>query len=219
MGTGRIEMIEREQAPTKIRGGPIPLVTGVVLTLAVVLVAGLIGVRLEHRPDTSRAYPARPQIPDGANVLLPAPEVDDEYLPCSDCHERNDPQTNLAVRELEEDHDEMEFSHGDLWCMHCHDAENRDSLHLSDRRLVAFEDSWQLCTQCHPKKLPDWRAGVHGKRTGHWRGAKEYRTCVVCHDPHDPPFESIAPKAVPRRPEEIFRGTAAAARDSKRGGP
>ena len=62
---------------------------------------------MEHQPGTSRDYPSRPQIPDGASVLMSAPEIDDEYLPCVDCHEPNDGQTNLTVRELEEDHDEI----------------------------------------------------------------------------------------------------------------
>jgi len=205
-----------EQAPDADRTGPIPLATWVVLGLAVVLVGGLMAVRMEPQPDTSREYPSRPLIPDGTNVLLPAPEIDDEYLPCGDCHESNDAQTNITVRELEEDHDEMEFSHGNLWCLHCHDKESRDSLHLSDGSLVAFEDSWQLCTQCHAEKLPDWRAGVHGKRTGYWRGPQEYRTCVVCHDAHDPPFKSIAPRPAPKRPEEIRLGLGSAF--SKTGG-
>jgi hypothetical protein len=65
---------------------------------------------------------------------------------------------------------------------------------------VEFEESWRLCTQCHGKKLADWRAGVHGKRTGNWRGAKEYRTCVVCHDPHSPPFQPIEPLPAPLHP-------------------
>jgi formate-dependent nitrite reductase cytochrome c552 subunit len=206
-----------EQAPDEHRQGPIPPATWVVLGLAVILVAGLIGVRMEHQPDTSRDYPSRPLIPDGANVLLLAPEIDDEYLPCGDCHEPNDPRTNVTVRDLEEDHDEMEFTHGNLWCLNCHDKENRNSLRLSDGSLVAFEDSWQICTQCHAKKLPDWRAGVHGKRTGHWRGPKEYRTCVVCHDPHDPPFKPIAPEPAPTRPEEI-RQTALVQEAPKTGG-
>jgi hypothetical protein len=60
-----------------------------------------------------------------------------------------------------------------------------------------------LCTQCHAKKLPDWRAGVHGKRTGHWRGTKEYRTCVVCHEPHAPAFARLVPKPPPPRPEDF----------------
>jgi hypothetical protein len=131
---------------------------------------------------------------------------------------RNDPNLNVTVREMDEDHDEMDFAHGNLWCLDCHDAEERDSLHLSDGSLVAFEDSWQLCTQCHAKKLPDWRAGVHGKRTGHWRGPKEYRTCVVCHDPHDPPFKPIAPKPAPTRPEDIIHRAMSARAASTTGG-
>ncbi len=176
-----------------------------VLGLAVFVVGSLFAVRMDHQPDTSRDYPPRPQVPDVASVLLPAPEVDDEYLPCDDCHELNDPRSNTTERELEEEHDEMDFSHGNLWCLDCHDVDDRSSLHLAGGKLVDFEDSWRLCTQCHAKKLPDWRVGVHGKQTGHWRGTKEYRTCVVCHDPHDPPFKPIAPKPAPKRPEEIIQ--------------
>jgi hypothetical protein len=138
---------------------------------------------------------------DAAPVLLPPPEMDDEYDPCSDCHEDESP--NPFVRELEEEHDMMDFTHGDLWCLHCHDLEDRDKLHLADGARVEFEDSWRLCTQCHGKKLADWRAGVHGKRTGHWRGAKEYRTCVSCHNPHSPPFEAVEPRPPPLRPTQI----------------
>lgn len=199
-------MAEQKQPPSADRPDSVPLVTGVLMSLAVCLVIGLIGMRMEHRPDTSRRYPSRSQMPDGANVLLPAPKINDEYLPCDgECHLSNDMRTNIKVREMEEDHDEMEFSHGDLWCLNCHDRDNRDWLCLSDRSLVGFEESWLLCTQCHAKKLPDWRAGVHGKRTGHWRGTKEYQTCVACHDPHDPRFKSIAPRPAPRRPEEIVQ--------------
>jgi hypothetical protein len=176
-----------------------------VLGLAVVLVAGLFAVRMEHNPESTRDYPIRALIADAKPVLLPAPEVDEEYLPCVDCHE--DEPVNREVREFEEEHDEHEFSHGNIWCLHCHDAEEKESLHLADGTPVAMEDSWQVCTQCHAKKLPDWRAGVHGKRTGHWRGPKEYRTCVVCHDPHVPAFEPLEPMPPPRPPHEITAGT------------
>jgi hypothetical protein len=177
------------------------LTTWVVIGVAIVLIGGLFGVRFEHQPESTRDYPPRPLIPDGETVLLPAPEIDDEYLPCSDCHA--DRAANRVVRELEDEHDENELKHGNLWCLHCHDTNRLDSLHLADGSLVAFEDSWQLCTQCHAKKLPDWRAGVHGKRTGHWRGDKEYRTCVTCHEPHAPAFRPLPPKPPPRRPTEI----------------
>jgi hypothetical protein len=97
----------------------------------------------------------------------------------------------------------MELAHGDLWCLHCHDSENPNQLRLADASLVAFEDSWKLCVQCHGKKLPEWRAGVHGKVTGNWRGDREYVTCVACHAPHSPATKPLKAKPRPRRPDEI----------------
>jgi hypothetical protein len=176
------------------------LTTWVVLGAAVVLIGGLFGVRLEHQPETTRDYPSRAMIPDGpAELIRHGGEINDEYLPCSDCHE--DEPTNRTRRVLEDDHEDKVLAHGDLWSLQCHDTDQRDFLRLADGSLVDFEDSWKLCTQCHGKKLADWRAGVHGKRTGHWRGPKEYWTCVSCHNPHSPPFEPLAPKPAPERPE------------------
>lgn len=168
---------------------------------ALIFALVLFTLRGRHGPDTARAYPPRTLPPEPAAVLLPPPEMDDEYWPCSDCHEGE--PTNRQVRELDDEHDEMEFGHGDLWCLHCHDVEQRDMLQRADGELVAIEESWRLCTQCHVKKLADWRAGVHGKRTGHWWGPKEYRTCVVCHDPHAPAFKPLKPRPPPWRPEEF----------------
>lgn len=177
------------------------LTTWLVLGLALVLVLGLISVRTDYQPDSSRDYPSRPMMVDAAAILLPPPPMNDEYDPCSDCHEDEIP--NPVVRELEDEHDAMDLQHGNLWCLHCHDIGNREKLHLADESVVDFDDSWRLCTQCHGKKLADWRAGVHGKRTGHWRGSKEYRTCVSCHDPHSPKFKSLEPKPPPLRPTQI----------------
>jgi hypothetical protein len=127
--------------------------------------------------------------------------MSDDFWPCTDCHE--DEPTNRQVRVLEDDHDEQEFKHGDIWCLHCHDADQRDKLRLADDTLIEFGESWRLCTQCHAKKLADWRAGVHGKRTGHWWGPQEYRNCVECHNPHVPPFKPLQPEPRPKRPTEI----------------
>jgi hypothetical protein len=183
---------------------PTQLTIWSVIALAVVGIAALFTVRLEHQPETTREYPPRALMADSEPVLLPAPEVDDEYLPCSDCHSNPDRHTGPTPRELEYEHEDTELAHGNLWCLHCHDSENPGKLRLADASLISFEDSWMLCTQCHGKKLPEWRAGVHGKVTGHWRGEKEYVTCVACHDPHSPPTGQIAAKPRPRRPEEIF---------------
>jgi hypothetical protein len=177
------------------------LATWTLLGLAVVLVLGLFSVRCELGPDTARAYPSRSLPPEPAPTLQSPTPASEEYFPCSDCHA--DEPTDRTERVLADDHEDLALSHGSNWCLHCHDAEQRDMLHLADETLVRFEESWRLCTQCHAKKLADWRAGVHGKRTGHWWGPKEYRTCVVCHDPHAPRFKPLAPKPPPRRPEAI----------------
>jgi hypothetical protein len=149
-----------------------------------------------RRPPTRAVACPEPQ-----PVLLAPPPMDDEFFPCSDCHE--DEPTDRTVRKLEDEHDDLVLVHGTTWCLDCHDADQRDQLHLANDSRIGFEESWRLCTQCHGAKLADWRAGVHGKRTGSWWGPKEYRSCVTCHDPHSPRFESIEPMRPPARPEQI----------------
>jgi len=175
--------------------------TWFVLGSAVLLVLGAFALRCS--PAEGRAYPIRTLPPEPPPTLLAAPTSDefDDYFPCSDCHE--DEETNRRPRELVDEHEDHELHHGGLWCLACHDADDRDQLHLADTVLVPFEDSWRLCTQCHGDKLADWRAGVHGKRTGHWWGPKDYRTCVGCHDPHTPHFRPLKPEPPPVRPADV----------------
>lgn len=187
--------------PGEYRPPPHQLAIWSVIGLAALAVVGLVSLRLDHQPDTSRSYPSRALPADAEAVLLPPPPMNDEYDPCSDCHEDEEP--NPQRRELKDEHDQMKLVHGDLWCLHCHDLNDRQKLHLADSTLVAFDESWRLCTQCHGKKLPDWRVGVHGKRMGSWRGAKDYWNCVACHNPHHPRFEPLEPKPAPLRPTQI----------------
>ena len=77
------------------------------------------------------------------------------------------------------------------WCLDCHDNAKRDVLHLSSGDPVPFTESYRLCGQCHGDKYRDWRAGVHGKRIGHWDGEKTYFLCVNCHNPHAPRFKGV----------------------------
>lgn len=197
MGEGEQDPGHHDQLP------PSQLATWVVLGAAIAAFASLFAVRLEHQPQTTRDYPARPQIEDTLAVMQTPPEIDDEYLPCRDCHANEDRQTGPIPRELEYEHEDTELAHGNLWCLHCHDPDKPRRLRLADASLVKFSESWKLCTQCHGKKLPEWRAGVHGKQMGHWRGEKEYLTCVACHEPHAPAFEPIRGEPRPKSPEEI----------------
>lgn len=180
-------------------------------------VLALFSVRCAHGPETTRDYPSRTLPPE------PAPELaawygasESFYFPCSDCHE--DEPTYRAERTLEFEHEDLELAHGDLWCLHCHEADDRDRLHLADETSIDFEESWRLCTQCHGEKLADWRAGVHGRRLGHWWGPKEYRTCVSCHEPHTPAFPGLEPRPPPVRPGRIGLQAAASAAEAAQPG-
>ncbi len=145
--------------------------------------------------------------PSGAEerLELPPPPFSDGIFPCSSCHADRKP--NPARRALTEMHDDIELRHDEQhrWCLDCHDAADRDWLHLASGERVPFERSYLLCGQCHGEKLRDWRAGVHGRRTGEWNGQKRYLLCAHCHNPHQPRFRALAPRPAPRRPERLGR--------------
>lgn len=145
---------------------------------------------------------ADPTGPSGERVEVPPPPFTDGIFPCTDCHA--DLEVNRARRELTDFHDDIVLRHDEQhrWCLDCHDADNRDWLHLASGQRVAFDESYRLCGQCHGEKLRDWRAGVHGRRTGEWNGPKRYLLCAHCHDPHQPrfrPLEPMPPPVPPRR--------------------
>jgi hypothetical protein len=136
----------------------------------------------------------------------PPPVLSSDIFPCSDCHAELEP--NSTRRELEF-HTEIKIighAEHERWCLDCHDADDRDKLRLLNGTEAEFIKSYRLCGQCHGTIYKDWRAGVHGKRTGKWDGPKQYLLCTACHNPHNPRFKSLVPKPVPVRPEETLRG-------------
>lgn len=141
--------------------------------------------------------------PDESQIAVPPPPITPKYWPCTDCHEPED--TNRTPRAMRRDHRRIVLAHDEenRWCLDCHDADDRDKLRLASGRKIGFDVSYLLCGQCHGTKLRDWRAGVHGKRTGMWTGERKYLLCVHCHNPHSPRFAPIEPKPAPYRPEDI----------------
>ena len=146
------------------------------------------------------ARPAPRPVPVTERLEVPPPPITEGLFPCSACHAGM--PVNRTRRALTEMHADIEFDHDEQhrWCLDCHDAENRDVLHLAGGEPVPFEESYRLCGQCHGEKLRDWTAGVHGRRTGQWNGHKTYLLCAHCHDPHRPRFRPIRPEAAPRPP-------------------
>ena len=132
---------------------------------------------------------------------VPKPPISNEYWPCTTCHDDSQP-ANRTRRVLKEEHTNIILEHDaeHRWCLDCHDADNRDVLHLASGVTITFDESYKLCGQCHGDKYRDWRVGVHGKRTGMWNGEKQYLLCVHCHNPHSPHFKPLKPEAPPLRP-------------------
>lgn len=142
---------------------------------------------------------AAPQHPT-EQLEVPPPPFTEGIFPCSTCHASM--KVNRTRRELTEMHTDIVLQHGfaELWCLDCHNADNRDVLHLASGELVPFDESYRLCGQCHGEKYRDWRVGVHGRRTGSWNGHKKYLLCVNCHNPHQPRFKPLVPKPAPVPP-------------------
>jgi hypothetical protein len=142
--------------------------------------------------------PAFTKVPD---FFVPAPPFSEDIFPCTECHA--DLEVNETRRELDF-HEDIVLNHaeGQRWCLDCHNPNNRDKLRLVNGQLIFFEKSYLLCGQCHGTIYRDWKAGIHGKRTGYWNGRKQYRLCVNCHNPHQPKFKPLKPLPPPVRPED-----------------
>lgn len=156
---------------------------------------------------TAGALSRNPQAPSAkagaeqhVNIQVPPPPLNEDTYPCSMCHAEMKP--NLQRRQLVDFHEDIVLKHdeGNRWCMACHDAANRDMLHLAGGQLIPFEESFKLCGQCHGPKLRDWQAGIHGRRTGSWNGQQGYLLCAHCHNPHSPRFPDMKPEPAPVRP-------------------
>lgn len=124
--------------------------------------------------------------------------------PCRACHgPEKDFPVDFTRRESLLVHRNIQLNHGGVrvWCLDCHDSEDRNHLlSLSDRKPISFDKSYLLCGKCHGTKFRDWREGIHGKRTGYWNGVKTYYLCVNCHDPHSPKYKPIEPMPPPKKP-------------------
>jgi hypothetical protein len=118
------------------------------------------------------------------------------YFPCAQCHKFL--PANNEERALYAPHNK-DLPHGGkrFWCLTCHDPEDRNQLRTMNGKTVGFNESYEVCAQCHAQRAEDWRYGGHGKRVGTWNGERTIYSCVECHDPHDPPIKPIAPDAPP----------------------
>jgi len=155
---------------------------------------------------TSQTLPQQAMESVGERVEVPPPPFSPGIFPCSNCHGMM--PVDRTRRELTGFHTEIQLKHDEenRWCLDCHDADNRDQLHLAGGDPVPFEESYRLCGQCHGEKYRDWREGIHGRRSGDWNGHKTYLLCAHCHNPHQPHFQPIQPEPAPVPPGNGMRG-------------
>jgi hypothetical protein len=133
------------------------------------------------------------------------PVLSSGVFPCSGCHAAMEKNTKKRALQFHTEITIKGHAEQDRWCLDCHDNNDRDKLRLISGERVDFNNSHRLCGQCHGNIYRDWKAGVHGKRTGNWDGSKQYFLCSFCHNPHSPRFKPLAPNPVPIRPEETLR--------------
>ncbi|MCL5745775.1 MAG: hypothetical protein M1541_17930 [Acidobacteria bacterium] len=174
------------------------------MRLTTLAALGLAAAARGPAADPPSAAPA-PHKRTEERLEVPPPPFTEGLFPCTTCHEGM--PVNRTRRVLKDMHDDIVLKHDEehRWCLDCHDLANRDRLHLASGAPVSFEESYLLCGQCHGEKLRDWRAGVHGRRTGSWNGPKRYLLCAHCHNPHQPRFRALAPKPAPLPPSRAAR--------------
>lgn len=142
------------------------------------------------KPLRFEGYPGAPEI----NVV---PRKDKLiFYPCIMCHAAMEP--NPEIRQLNTPHDsEVKHGRGRIWCLSCHDLNDRNHLRTLLGEPVDFNDAYLVCGGCHANRQKDWTFGVHGKRVANWQGPRTQYNCTHCHDPHDPVIKPRAPSAAP----------------------
>lgn len=161
-----------------------------------------------ERPDEAATVVPGPVAQHAVEITIPsvlrglpvaraggAPEA--PVVRCRTCHEVGDTRPFPERAEtLGGPHAGLTVEHGSLRCAACHDADDREQLHLADGRAIPMIDALELCSQCHGPQRRDYDHGAHGGMRGHWdlsRGPREKNHCVACHDPHGPRFGVFAP--------------------------
>lgn len=124
------------------------------------------------------------------------------FYPCEMCHASL--PLNPEPRKLVAAPHPAALNHGSgqFWCLDCHNADDRNQLNTLAGTKVGFNESYQVCRQCHYQPHKDWSFGAHGKRAENWQGDRQIYSCTHCHDPHDP---SIKPRQ-PEPPPPVRKG-------------
>jgi hypothetical protein len=120
---------------------------------------------------------------------------------CASCHANLVSHAEASGARLPKTfHQGLQFQHGKLHCVSCHNPPNYSELRTADGHAVDFGDVQSLCGQCHSLQSLDYEHGAQGGMNGYWdlgRGPRQRKGCIDCHDPHAPAFPSMVPTFKP----------------------
>ena len=120
--------------------------------------------------DRPQAKPREPDVPK--KLLVSPPPFTPGIFPCSQCHAGM--PVDRRHRKLQGMHEDIALNHmPGGWCFDCHNPNNRDTLRLANGRTVRFEESYNLCGQCHGTILR-----VEGRTAREAHGHVERREAV-----------------------------------------
>lgn len=128
------------------------------------------------------------------SFLIPDRKSKIKSYKCTECHTSS--LNKLQSKTGKKAHWDIAIKHADtntMNCTTCHNSENLDELKSLTGSKIDFNRSYKLCSQCHTKQFDDWKGGAHGKKIGGWAPPRASMTCVNCHNPHKPHFESRWP--------------------------
>jgi len=119
-----------------------------------------------------------------------------ESFPCNKCH--NVPLTKMVSDDPtgKKAHWQIRLEHADhkiMDCATCHNSDNLEYLQAQNHRSISFNNSYDVCRQCHSTQYNDWLGGAHGKNISVWLPPRLAKNCVDCHNPHSPGLEKRWP--------------------------
>ncbi|MBL7959413.1 cytochrome C [bacterium] len=117
-------------------------------------------------------------------------------FPCVNCHNKPLSQMTSTDSLGRKAHWNLHLQHAPepiMNCGVCHNEGDLNTLRTITGVQVTFNESYQLCQQCHSRQYTDWQGGAHGKRVGGWTPPRVIKLCVECHDPHQPRWDKRWP--------------------------
>ena len=126
--------------------------------------------------------------------LIPERKGQIKSFACIECHIK--PLSKMKGLNQQKAHWDIKLNHANseiMNCITCHNGSDMNSLNTLTGKNINLNLSHKVCAQCHSSQFEDWKGGAHGKKVAGWAPPRASMTCVNCHNPHNPSFETRWP--------------------------